>query len=266
MRVSARVGEVRGQMSELQLRSLAGRHRVLAVGQRGHGSSVTGRHGYSLERLGEDLLEVLEACRVEGAVLVGHSMGGMVSQLLLLDHPTAARRHLAGLALVATAAGPLVPGPGGAALAQALALGARRSLERAGRRGRGVLPLECLGVWASRLAFGARPEPLDVELTRSMITAMAPDSMAGLVGPLLRFDVHHRMAELGLPTRVVVGSRDLLTPPRMARALAAGVPGAELTVLEGCGHMVMLERPRELDELLDRFSLELSATGRPATA
>lgn len=246
-----------------QLRGLADRHRVLAVGQRGHGSSVAGRDGYSLERLAEDLLEVLEACGVRDAVLVGHSMGGMVSQLLVLDHSVEVRRHVAGLVLVATAAGPLLPGPGGPTLAGALAGAAGRGLRHAERRGRGMLPFEDLAVWAARVSFGIRPEPLDLELTRSMLTAMAPASMAGLIEPLLRFDVHARVGGITLPTRVVVGSRDLLTPPRTARALARGIPGAELTVLEGCGHMVMLERPSELDELLDRFSVEVSAAAGP---
>jgi pimeloyl-ACP methyl ester carboxylesterase len=242
-----------------QLHHLADRHRVLAVGQRGHGRSVAGHDGYSLERLAEDLAEVLEACRVGGAVLVGHSMGGMVSQLLALEHPEAFHRHVAGLALVATAAGPLVPGPGGLTLAGTLALGAGKGLRYAERTGRGLFPVEDLAVWASRAAFGARPDPLDVELTRSMIAAMAPASMAGLLGPLLRFDVSGRVGGIDVPTKVVVGRRDLLTPPRMARALARAIPGAELTEYPGCGHMVMLERPDELDRLLDEFSLALAA-------
>lgn len=249
-----------------QLWSLADRHRVIAVGQRGHGRSVAGVDGYSLERLAQDLLEVLEVLEVGDAVLVGHSMGGMVSQLLVLDHPEEVRRHVGGLVLVATAAGPLVAGPGGSALAGALAAGAARGLHHAGRRGRGMLPAEDLALWASRLAFGVRPDPLDLELTRSMVTAMDPASMAELIGPLLHFDVRARVGRIDLPTRVVVGSRDLLTPPRMARVLARGIPGAELTVLDGCGHMVMLERPGQLDQLLDHFSLELSAAGPPPVA
>ena len=57
---------------------------------------------------------------------------------------------------------------------------------------------------------------------------------------------------------MVVGSRDVLTPPRMARSMAAAIGGACLVVLPGCGHMVMLEREQELDHLLERVSAEVS--------
>ena len=139
-----------------------------------------------------------------------------------------------------------------------MAEGARRSLRRADRRGPGIFPTEDLGTWATRLAFGARPVPADVELTRSMISAMSPAALSELVMALLDFDVHDRIHDIALPTRVVVGTRDVLTPPRMARVMATRIPGAELTVWPGCGHMVMLERPTELCELLDRFSAEVA--------
>ena len=60
---------------------------------------------------------------------------------------------------------------------------------------------------------------------------------------------------------MVVGTRDVLTPLRQARAVARSVPGATLEVLPGCGHTVMLERPRELCDVLERAS-----AGVPATA
>lgn len=231
-----------------QLRRLADRHRVIAIDQRGHGQSLAGEDGYSLERLSDDLLEVLEALHVTDAVLVGHSMGGMVSQLLAVRRPDELRRHVARLALVATAAGPVVPGP----LAALLAGGGGRGLSWAGRHGRGIFPGEDLGALVTRVSFGAHPTPGDLELTRSMIAAMSPTAMSGLLGPLLSFDVRRRLGYVDLPTLVVVGTRDNLTPPRMARAMAGAIRGSELVVIPGCGHMVMLERADELCELLRR--------------
>jgi pimeloyl-ACP methyl ester carboxylesterase len=241
-----------------QLRGLAHGHRVIAIGQRGHGRSLAGEDGYSMERLADDLLCVLESLEVTGAVLVGHSMGGMVAQLLAVRRPEELRRHVAGLVLVATSAGPLVPGPGGGRLVGALAAGAERGLRRAERRGRGLLPHEDVGPLFTRVSFGADPSPADVELTRSMVAAMSPSAVSGLLPPLLSFDVHRRIGAIDLPTWVVVGTRDVLTPPRMARAMAAAIPGARLVVLPGCGHMVMLERADELDALLDRVSAEVA--------
>ncbi|MHB8218959.1 MAG: alpha/beta fold hydrolase [Acidimicrobiales bacterium] len=255
-----------------QLHSLADRHRVIAVDQRGHGQSIAGDGGYSMERLADDLAEVLDALEVTGAVLVGHSMGGMVCQLMAVRHPDVFHRHVGGLVLVATAAGPLVPGLGGAAVAEILASGAGRGLRRAERRGRGIFFSDDQGAWVTRASFGSRPAPADLELARSMIGAMSPGALAGLIGPLLAFDVRHRIHRIDRPTMIVVGTRDVLTPPRMARAMHALIPGSDLVVIPGCGHMVMLERPEQLSALLERFSADLTGgtengrTGGPRTA
>jgi len=241
-----------------QLHQLAHHHRVIVVGQRGHGQSMAGEDGYSMDRLAKDLLAVLDQLDVRGAVLVGHSMGGMVAQLAAVDHWAALAARVSGLALVATTCGPLVPGPGGAAMAVALTGGARRALRRNERRGSGVLPQDDLRAWATRMCFGLHPSPADIELTRSMIAAMSPSAMADLLEPLLAFDVRGRIGAIDLPTEVVAGARDVLTPPRMAEAIAARIPGADLTVFPGCGHMVMLERAEELDDLLHRFADRLA--------
>jgi pimeloyl-ACP methyl ester carboxylesterase len=241
-----------------QLRQLADAgHRVIAVGQRGHGRSVAGEGGYSLERLADDLAEVLEALDVRDAVLVGHSMGGMVAQLLAVRRPDDLRRHVAALVLVGTAAGPMVRGAQ-AAMVPFMLGGAGRSLARAERRGRGLLPIEAAGPFATRVCFGADPSPADLELARSMLAAMSPSAVSGLLPGLLAYDVSGQLGAVDLPTWVVVGSRDVLTPPRMARALAGAIDGAQLVVLEGCGHMVMLERAEELDRLLTQVSAEVT--------
>jgi pimeloyl-ACP methyl ester carboxylesterase len=241
-----------------QLRALADDgHRVIAVGQRGHGRSLAGEGGYSLERLADDLAEVLDALEVTGAVLVGHSMGGMVAQLLAVRRADELRRRVAGLVLVATSSGPVMPGPT-ARLSRLLSGGADRSLRRAERRGRGILPHEDLGPVVARMCFGADPSPADLELTRATMTAMSPSAVSGLLPGLLSFDVRARLGAVDVPTWVVSGSRDVLTPPRMARATAAAIPGARLVVYEGCGHMVMLERAEELDLLLERVAAEVA--------
>jgi pimeloyl-ACP methyl ester carboxylesterase len=92
-----------------------------------------------------------------------------------------------------------------------------------------------------------------------MISSMSPLAIAGLLGPLLAFDRHRELGRITVPTRVVVGSRDLLTPPRLARVMAVGIPDATLTVYPGCGHMVMLERPQELNALLASFSATVTS-------
>jgi non-heme chloroperoxidase len=225
-----------------QLRGLDGR--VVAVSQRGHGQSRTGTAGYTFERLARDLAEVLVELDVRDAVLVGHSMGGMIAQFFALSCPDELAR-VRRLVLVATSAGPVVASP----LAALVTVAGTAALSVAERRGRGPLP-KSVSVWGSRLVFGADPSPADVELLRGMVDAMSPGALAALLPHLLTFDVRDRLGSITLPVHVVAGSRDLLTPPRTARAIAERVPVARLTVLPGCGHMVMLERAGTLCDLL----------------
>jgi len=243
-----------------QFRDLSGTHRVVALDLRGHGQSIGGSGGYSFERLADDLVTVLERLEVTGAVVVGHSMGGMVVQLAALRRREALHRHVAGLVLLATDAGPAIPGPVGRPVGVAttrVAWGAARFAER---RGKGLsFGSDDLATWATRACFGAHPRATDVELARSISTTVTPRAMAELLGPLLDFDVRAELSEIDFPTLVVVGTRDVITPARRSRDVAARILGARLEVLPGCGHLVMLERPTALDALLEGFSAELSA-------
>ena len=244
-----------------QFHRLSHGHRVVAMGQRGHGTSVAGDDGYSLERLADDLLEVLAGLEVTDAVLVGHSMGGMVSLFAGVHRARELRRHVASLVLVATSAGPLVRGPAAGAMGAGFAGAAGRGLRRSDRRGRAILPGRDFGTWMTRASFGSHPGAAEVALTRAVLDRMSPAAMAALLGPLLAYDVHRRIHDVDLPTRVVVGTRDILTPPHMARAITGQIAGSELEVLPGCGHMVMLERPTELCDLLEEAAATSPGAG-----
>jgi len=63
-----------------------------------------------------------------------------------------------------------------------------------------------------------------------------------------------RLGEIGVPTLVVVGQEDKLTPVKYSRYLQQHIPEATLEVIEGAGHMVMLERPEALNDAIRRFA------------
>lgn len=245
----------------LQLASLADRHRVIALDLRGHGQSVPGRDGFhgGIARLAADVRQVLDALDVEQGLLVGHSLGGMTSMELVLDaDPTWLARRLVALALVDTSAGPLADVRGARTVHPPLSAAISRLLLLV--EGLGVTASNTdLGWWAARGAFGPDPDPVHVAFTDALGSSTPLGTVAGLLGPLGAFDVADRIGDIGLPTLVVVGSHDHLTPVRHARRLAAAIPGAELVELPRAGHMPMLERPRELsrllDELLDRATV-----------
>jgi len=122
------------------------------------------------------------------------------------------------------------------------------------RPDRAALPDGELGYLASRLGFGHEPRPAEVDATLRMLRATPPRVVVGLLGEVAGFEERAGFEEVGVPVAVAVGSKDHLTPPRLARRLAESFPGATLNEYPGAGHMLMYERREEIDALLDSLS------------
>lgn len=222
--------------------------RVVAFDHRGHGQSSVGESGYSLENLGADVCTALEVLDLRDVILVGHSMGGLAAQSFVLADPDVARERVRGLVLLSTfARTPLAAlssrGPG-ARVAGWLDLAA-------------VMQRPQLGTMVARLGFGREPLASHVELTRRMLAECSPDTAREAIEPLLGVDLLDDLARIDLPTLVIGGTADLLTPPSEARRIAEHIPGARLELVERAGHMIMLERADTFHELLFDFAREV---------
>lgn len=263
------------------LRDLAPHHRVIALDLRGHGQSLAGEAGFSapgaagpvdtlagvvpmaaagegspgVRRLAADLAQVLDALDVDEAVVVGHSMGGMVALQLMADVDAATlRRRVAGLVLVSTLAGPFSSVPGFTGAARVLSPLSARAMLVAEQAGVRTLPARDLAYWVARLGFGAEAPAAQVRFVESMHRSTSPRTVAGLLPSLAAFDLSAGLGTVDVPVLVVVGTHDRLTPPRHARRMADALPHAQLVELPRCGHMPMLERRREFARLVDEFS------------
>jgi pimeloyl-ACP methyl ester carboxylesterase len=206
--------------------------RTIAFDGRGHGESTVGESGHSIENLASDLRTVLSAFDVHDAILVGHSMGGMAVQALAVHHPEVIAERVRGILLLSTSTRAMTSD----------AHRTRRSLERMA----GVVPdvgavmrQRNLGLLLARIGFGDDADPRCVEATRQMLGACSRDTIRDAGRALLTLDFSEHLPELDVPTLVVVGSADVLTPPRDARQIADLVPGAELVELPRAGHMIM---------------------------
>ena len=235
-----------------QLHLLADRYRVLAVDVRGHGRSSAGTDGYGRRVAAGDVATVLEHFDLRDAVVVGHSMGGMILMEFAGEHREDLMERVAGLVFMDTAAFALAPGP---MLKPAQVLG-RRALARmeAGR----PVPQRPMGdddlSWVlTRLAFGGRPSGRAVDETRRCGSEMEQAAVMACGVDLLHHDARRALVGLTTPCLILVGSRDLLTPVYAARRIAGLIPSARLEILPGAGHQLMQERPFEVGELLDRF-------------
>lgn len=229
---------------DAQIRDLAVDHRVVAYDQRGHGTSpAVGPAGYSTEALADDLEAVLAATLEPGekAVLVGHSMGGMT--MMAASRRAGFREHAAAVLLCSTGSSRLiaeslvVPIRAGAVrtrMTRAI-LGARAPLGP-------VTPLSRRLLKYGTMGAGSAPDRVD---TCARIVHACPRAPRVAWGHVLAdLDLDEGVRELRVPTAVIAGTEDRLTPPVHARAVAAALPDClGLSELTGLGHMTPVEAP-----------------------
>jgi len=229
--------------------------RVVAYDQRGHGNSEPAHGGdYAIERFGEDLEAVLSTCVPDGqlAVVAGHSLGAMSIAAWAADHDV--ERRVRAVALLSTGVGDLIaehlllPLPSIAnAVNRAVSLygflGNRTPLPRYST------PLSYAAV--RYIAFGRHASPAQIAFFERMLVTCPPDVRAKIGIAMSEMDLHQAVPRLTVPTTVLVGADDRLTPPSHARRIAENLPRLQkLIVLPGTGHMTPLERPDEVTAAL----------------
>jgi pimeloyl-ACP methyl ester carboxylesterase len=207
------------------LRRLAG-HRTLAVDLPGHGESQADGTD-SLGGYAQRLADWRRGLGINPAVLVGHSMGSFIALTSAFAEPST----LAGLVLV-----------GGAARLRVNPL----LLADADRRTAFGSVVDRILEWS----FAADADPRLVELARARLEEAGPDQLAADLHACDGFDVTERLAEIRLPTLIVVGRSDRMTPVRLCEEMQAGIADSRLEVIEGAGHMVMLERAQAFEAAL----------------
>ncbi len=223
--------------------------RVVAFDSRGHGESHCGDTGHSIENLAWDVRTVLEELDLRDVILVGHSMGGVGAQAFAVQFPDVARARVRGVVLLSSLAKTQVSST------RRLRSVAERTAERLELAR--VMASPDFGLMFARLGFGRDPVASHVELARQMLAECPADTSRDAVRALLGMDLTPDLSRVDLPTLVIGGTADLLTPPAEARRMARLIPGARLVLLDRAGHMIMLERAEAFDELLLDFAREL---------
>lgn len=240
---------------------------VVAYDHRGHGASSAGPpDACTIERLGDDLHAVIEAVVPPElpVVLVGHSMGGMTVMGLAARRPELFGSRIAGVALLSTSPGRLgentfgLPRPFAGLVPRLTPVVLDRMLARADLLDRRVA-LKTRTNWpvTRYMAFGPKPRREHVRFINEMIAATSTEMTVGFLRGILAHDKLAALAALNaVPTTVIVGANDRLTPPSHARRIAAALPEARLLVVPGAGHMIGLERPEAVNtalaELIER--------------
>ncbi|MEH0544883.1 alpha/beta hydrolase [Streptomyces sp. B21-105] len=240
-----------------QIRDLAADHRVIAYDQRGHGRTPASP-ACSTDTLADDLEAVLTATLAPGekAVIAGHSMGGMT--VIAAAARDALREHAAAVLLCSTGTSGLV--------AESTVLPLRPGRLRTWLTGHVLgsrAPLGPVTPVAKRIlkyaTMGAGSAPHMVDACARIVHA-CPRKVRHAWSHVLRLlDLDHRVRELSVPTAVIVGTGDRLTPPVHAHRIAAALPHClGVTELPGLGHMTPVEAPElvtgRIRELVTTYS------------
>lgn len=241
-----------------QLLDLGGGRRYVCYDARGHGRTGT-VPGTPIDpvTMARDLKAVLDASGLTKALLVGHSMGGMVVLEFCRQFPEELGERVAGLALLNTTAADPV-----ATFALGRALGTRGLTRKAAdwlladpRRVGGLRLRE--GPVSRRLvrAFGFGPDatPEQVGYALSRLAAFPTPALAESLRALLAFDASEILPKIAVPLLVVGAEGDRVIAAEASRRIAAAVAGARLVVLREAGHASPLERHAEVTPLLRAF-------------
>jgi pimeloyl-ACP methyl ester carboxylesterase len=211
-----------------QIRRLAGQ-RIIAVDLPGHGKSEgVGRQ--IIDDYAKDIIEFMKALKLRTAVMVGHSMGSAIAMTMALKFP----KRVSGLVLIG----------GGAKLRVAPTV-----LEASANPSAFHAAVDLI----TQYSFGSTADLRLTELASQRLLETRPAVLYGDFLACDSFNVMDKLKKLNAPTLIVCGEEDRMTPLKYSEYLCDGISGAHLETIPGAGHMVMLEQPAKVADVLNRF-------------
>ena len=213
--------------------------RLIRYDKRGHGLSEAPEAPYGMERLVGDAAALLDHLGVEGALVVGLSIGGLIAQGLAAERPELVRA----MVLMDTAA----------KIGTEEMWNAR--IDQVASQGIASMEAGILERWFSK-AFRAEKAG-ELAMWRSMLTRTTVDGYAGCCAAIRDCDLVESTSRLRLPTLAICGDEDGSTPPDLVRETAGLIPGARFALVKGAGHLPCVEKAEETGALLTEFMREV---------
>jgi pimeloyl-ACP methyl ester carboxylesterase len=232
-----------GAMWGRQIAALSGSYRLIVPDLRGFGASPPVPGTSSLDQYADDLVGLLDQLGLDHVAVAGLSMGGYITFALLRRHPA----RVDALILADTRPQPDT---------EEGRRGREENARLAEQRGAGAIADQML----PKLLSSNAPEQLRAEV-RGIIEANDPAGIAAALRAMAaRPDSTPQLATIAVPTLIVVGSEDGLTPPSDARAMHSAITGSELVELPGAGHLANLEAAEAFNTAVDSL-LNLGKAG-----
>jgi pimeloyl-ACP methyl ester carboxylesterase len=228
-----------GYIWYFQVFPFARTNHVIAVDHRGHGRSDKPAKGYSIQEHASDVRAVLDAAKVDKAVLVGNSIGGMIAMQFALDYPD----RVVGLARVSSGTG----------LSEGIPKEAGEAFKKDYEGTFGAL----LNGTVSAKTRRDRPEILEVMKAHFTVQSNFPKHVfdASMADPngVFGWNIKSKLGTIRKPTVIFAGEEDQGTPVAANKFLADNIPGAKLNVIKDVGHFYQLEKTLEFNAALQEF-------------
>lgn len=228
---------VNGAMFDSLLPTLTRRHEVIVPDLRGFGRSRRLPGPYGVPRLAADLAALLDALHLETADVLGYSQGGAVAQQFAHAYPGRVRRLVLACTYAHNEASRFEKVEGALMPWALRLLGPRRFMR---------LGLQVGGIGKT---LGTRQARWLADLAGSNTTSR----MIPAVQAMRDFDSRPWLASIGSPTLIIAGGADNAVPPHHARMLAGAIPGAQLEVIGGAGHLLLLTHTDQFLRLIEEF-------------
>ncbi len=222
---------------------LRDRFACLSYDLRGHGRSEVVAGDYGLDAYVDDLAALLDDRGIAASHLAGHSLGGVIAQAFALRYPERTKSAI----LVSTAACRTAD-------EREAILGLARTVAR---EGAGFIMARAMERWFTPGFQQAHPEVIAGRKARVLETD--PASFAGAFRIYAESDLGDELHRIAAPTLILTGENDVGSNPRIARAMAERIPGAELEIFPELRHAVLLEAPGLVAEKIAAFVTKLEA-------
>jgi pimeloyl-ACP methyl ester carboxylesterase len=219
----------------LQYAKLHKHYNVVAIDLPGHGHS----QGSGESDVGNYCLwvrKLMDVLNLKNPILVGHSLGAAITLQFALNYP----QEIKGI----------VPVGGGMKMPVNPSLLVFLKTN----------PAEAIDL-ICKLSLAKENRPKFFATLKKSLSQVNTDVLYGDFLACSKLDLTEKISKINLPALVLCGTEDKMMPPDFSRQIAGGIGGAKLCLIEGAGHMVMMERPKEFNEALNKFALSI-APGR----
>lgn len=210
-----------------QVGHLSKKHKAIALDLPGHGA-LGGKGETTVDGYAEYVKKEMDELSIGSAVLAGHSMGGAVVMSIALKYPERCKA----LVLVGT----------GAKLRVAPMIFRTIKLSY-------TIAVKTM----SKILFSSKPPPGILSWVEEETKKASAETLIGDFTACDKFDIMNRIGEIKVPTLVICGREDQMTPVKYSEYLKEHIGNSSLHVIEGAGHMVTVEKPDEVNRWIEEF-------------